>query len=311
MADAPETKPSLVSNIIALIGFIFILIIIVWGLLNIGSWVPGIGSWFSGLFGPGKTLTIELQSSSVPSGTPTTIGWTHKASDGTYAFEYECTKNASFSVPTAATSTYATLPCATPYIIAAAGPHAIKVVPTSSAASVTIPFTITYRDTKGVAGASGTSALTITNAQKDDGGTGSTGGSTSTTTPPAAGKPDLTVSVLGLGVIVNGVYQTANQINPGDTAAIRFEIRNAGTKATGAWRFRASLPTADGYIYNSALQDSLAPGSYVIYTLRFTNLAAGGGIVTIEADPQHAVAESNESNNGVSYRITVQPAYSY
>ena len=300
-----ESKPSLISNIIAGIGFFFIIILIIWGLSNLTRLAPAFFALFSSV---GTTLTITPESSTVVSGTPTTINWSHKASQGTYAFVYECRTGISIDVPNA-TGGSATLPCATAYVVAAGGAEAIRITPRSTVPSILVPFTITYRDEKGVAGASGADAITVTNAS-----TTTTTPSKPTTTPVktptkpvvVGGLPDLTTRLIGIGIMINGSFQATSGIGLNDTGAVRFEIKNTGTASTGTWYFNASLPSSPTYQYHSVAQQSLAPGDRIEYTLQFTNVSQSGGVVTVTADPTNAVREASESNNTISYQITAQ-----
>ena len=298
-----DTKPSLVSNIIAAIGFFFIIILIIWGFSNLGQWWPSITGFFSRV---GTTLTITPETNSVVSGTPTTISWSHKASKGSYAFVYECRSGVSISVPNAAGGS-STLPCATAYVVAAGGAEAIRITPQTTVASVLVPFTITYRDEKGVAGASGADAITVTNTLKPTTTPIKTTPASTTPKPISTtpGIPDLSVRMIGIGVMLNGSFAQTSSIGTNDTAAVRFDIKNTGTAPTGKWYFSASLPSNPTYSFHSVAQQSLAPGDHIEYTLQFTNLARGGGIVTVTADPSNAIREASESNNTLNYQITV------
>lgn len=298
-----DTKPSLISNIIAGIGFFFIIILLIWGFSNLARWTPAFFALFSSA---GKTLTITPESPTVVSGNATTISWSHKASKGTYAFVYECRTGLSIDVPNAS-GTFSPLPCATPYVVAAGGTEAIRIIPRSTVASVVAPFSITYRDENAVAGVSAADAITITNANPAPVQATTTPIKTPVKKPVSSvpGIPDLTVHLIGIGVMVNGTFQSTNAIGLSDTAAVRFEIKNTGTASTGGWYFNASLPSSPTYQYHSVAQQSLAPGDRIEYTLRFTNLAQGGGMVTVTADPQNAIREASESNNIINYQITV------
>lgn len=298
-----DSKPSFLANIIAGIGFFFLVLIIIWGLINVTRWAPtlfeSIGSLFNGV---SKTLVIQLESANVETGTPTTISWTHRANKGTYAFSYLCTENASLEVPTASGG-FTILPCGSSYVITANGINAIRITPHSDVASVTIPISITYRDTNDIEGASGSDVITVTNTAPVPAPSPTP---TPTPTPSPVGTPDLSTRLIGFGIMLNGIYSPTTHINRGDTVAIRFEIKNAGTKATGAWSFRALLPTNPSYTYDSVTQNSLNPGDYIEYTLKFTN-PAQSGVINVTADPQNAIAELSETNNGISYQLTVLP----
>lgn len=305
-----DKKPGFIGNIIAAIGFFILAILIIWGLINVATWAPALWNSISSLFGGSvsKTLTISLSNSQVVSGTATTVNWNHNAKNGTYAFAYECTTGASIDVPVASGG-YTSLPCNNMYVVAASAAHAVQIKPKTGTSTSTIPFSVTYRDEKGVAGANAQATVTVTpTPQNNGGGSGNNGGSNgggnsggSTTVY----KADLSVRLISFGIMLGDTFTPTTSINPGDTVAIRFEIKNSGNKASSAWRFRATLPADPTYVYDSVVQQSLGAGDYVVYTLKFTNLAQGGGIISVVADSTSAVAESNELNNGMTYQVTV------
>src|SRR3989338_3700668 len=83
-----EPKASLVSNTLAIVGFIIVIVIVLWGLFNIAT----LGTpWLSSLFG-GRSDSIKVTvPATVTSGTPFAITWKYSTSEqGTYAFLYQC-----------------------------------------------------------------------------------------------------------------------------------------------------------------------------------------------------------------------------
>src|SRR5580704_3418350 len=89
-------KPSMLSNILAIIGLIILVIIIVWGLVHLAELSSG---WFSSLFEKSApTLSINAPSDAV-SGTPVAISWDYSTTaTGTYAFLYQCQNGLQFAV---------------------------------------------------------------------------------------------------------------------------------------------------------------------------------------------------------------------
>lgn len=121
------------------------------------------------------------------------------------------------------------------------------------------------------------------------------------------GKPDLAIRVLQVGKLnqnTNQIITNQNQFTYSDMVGIKFVIRNDGDANTGNWAFTANLPSLSTPIYNSNNQISLRPGESIIYTLGFSNLTNSyNGLITIKADSQNTVIESNEYNNTVIYNI--------
>ena len=139
--------------------------------------------------------------------------------------------------------------------------------------------------------------------------TGSTGstGNTGTTQPTTFGS-DLQVQITSVGRMVNSQFQATASVSKNDTGAIQFLVRNNGSVATGAWKFTANLPAANSAnrTYTSVDQGSLAPGAAVSFTLSFFGFdSTGTRQITITADSQNQVIESNESNNSTSAGVVV------
>lgn len=291
-----DSKPTLLSNIIAAVGFFFILILLIWGLMNITRWLPGLFSLFNA---PSKTLTVHVDTNAVPSGTPTTISWVHNATKGSYAFTYECRTGALIRVAESDTS-YIALPCATAYVVDAKGPKAIRVIPEVTSTSVSVPITIIYRDDKSVPGAAGTANLNI--------GFVGTTPSNATTTPAKPTKPTTPVSnvpaVPDLAVRLIGVSSQSGSsiVRPGDIISFRFEVKNVGGAATGSWNFVANLPSSSNPVYTSVTQQSLNPGDRIEYNLSFNGINSNG-LISLIVDPNNMVREISESNNQLSYHV--------
>jgi hypothetical protein len=80
--------PGLLSNAIAIIAFIVVIAIVIWGLLHLANIST---SWFSSLF-PRSNPTIQIAApASAESGTPISVSWKYSGSEeGTFAFLYQC-----------------------------------------------------------------------------------------------------------------------------------------------------------------------------------------------------------------------------
>jgi len=130
-----------------------------------------------------------------------------------------------------------------------------------------------------------------------------------TTTPALFGLSDLIVNINAVGYL--GAASTdsfiASSTVPADSRpAINFTIKNIGTNTTGTWRFSASIPTQTAYIYQSQPQQSLLPGDSIDYTLGFDQAIRGSDkMISITANFDHAVTESNFDNNSTSTKVTI------
>jgi hypothetical protein len=90
----------------------------------------------------------------------------------------------------------------------------------------------------------------------------------------------------------------------GDRPAVHFKVTNIGTNWSGTWTFNASIPTRPAYTFHSPVQQSLAPGDSIDYTLGFDQAITGPDqVITITIDP--VGSDSNTNNNSTSAGMTV------
>ncbi len=187
----------------------------------------------------------------------------------------------------------------------------LSVVPTQTA-STTIPFDQTAsttppakappttRTTTAMPKQIATTAGTRTNTTYELG---------TTTTPSLYGLPDFTVAITAVGYLATtsaDSFVASSTVPAGSRPAIKFTIKNIGTNATGAWRFSALIPTQTAYIYQSQPQQSLNPGDSIDYTLGFDQANKGSNeTITVTANFDHAVVESNTNNDSASAQITI------
>jgi hypothetical protein len=307
-----EQKPSLVKNILTIFAFIIIVIVGVWGAVNVVRLAP---SLFSALISPFSKSDTELLLSApeeAKSGTLVTVSWEHTArDDGFYTFSYGCRPNVAFVTPTA-NDTETPLACDTPYTISAEDEKQIRIMPRSTVVQTEVTLAVSYTDEDEDVIAEGTAAMTILNPTVSPGDGGENGDGTSgEPKPPQVSAPDLRVRIINFGILDPNTRAFIPQsiVRPTDTAAVRFEVANIGSRGTGGWLFTATLPTEPARSYSSTLQQSLNPGDRIEYTLSFSNITTGGGTFRITADPSNQVAEANENNNTVIY--TASPVSGY
>lgn len=144
---------------------------------------------------------------------------------------------------------------------------------------------------------------------KPSGGTYAIG----TTTVPVAlhGLPDLTTSILAVGYLTStstDSFIASTTVPTGMRPAVKFLIKNIGTNIVPeGWKFNASLPATTAYIFVSDPQQQLNPGDSIEYTLGFDQGNVGvDQPISIFANPDNSVIESDQSNNGASAKITIQ-----
>jgi hypothetical protein len=288
---AKRSGTSMLANALAIAGSIILVVIIIWGLIHLLSLS---GGFFSSLFGnKSEGITVNAPSD-VTSGRTFNISWQHETDDtGMYALLYPCTEGLRFSTR-APNNALITMPCGAAFAVGNATTSAMITPLLTSTTTVNTPFSILFipRSTS-TRPVEGTVTLAVKPAPaplpepeqpKPE--------PRIPLTPPPTGPGDLAVTITSVSV---------DQF--GNGTAI-FHISNVGKGASGSYMFTAQLPTRQPYTYVSQPQASLAPGAYIVNTLRFTQAIAGN--VTVIVDPANSVRESNEGNNTASQYISGQ-----
>jgi len=124
-----------------------------------------------------------------------------------------------------------------------------------------------------------------------------------------SGLPDFSVTITAVGYLATtsaGSFVASSTVPSGSRPAVRFTIKNIGTNIGEQWRFSASIPTTSSYLYYSPFQQSLNPGDSIDYTLGFDQATAGSNkMISVTANFDHIVTESNFNNNSASAQLTI------
>lgn len=313
MADGQQS-PGLLANILAVAGFIILIVIIVWGAYHLlrltGS---GVSSLFS-RFGQKNEITVTAPNSA-QSGKSFALTWKYSPKDaGTYAILYQCRAGFRFDA-TAPSGSVSQVPCGNAFTVG--NNTSVTLTPVLSGTStVDVPVNVVFMSS---ATSTDNRPQGSTTIRVTANGTNSTGATvtpakdlpaTGATTPVVTGPADLSVRIIAVGVIdTYGNFVQRAPVSPDEISAVKFDIGNTGGKATGNWYFNVVLPTNPTYNYQSPQQMSLAPGAHIENTLRFRPISQGGGTVFVTVDPQSMVSEASESNNSASLWVSA-PAWS-
>lgn len=317
-----------VGRALAIFAFIFVIVVGIFGSLFLARSIPGLfggaASAITSIFvsdepnaengssAPApQSLTLSTSLATVEHGGTVILSWNHsgKTTDGAYTFRYECTSGISFASPAA-------VACDTPLTLAE-NQNSIVLTARSTAtedrsATLRVDF---VPEGSSVASISGSIPVTVKKpvSTQPTSGTGTTVTYPTTAPSDPNGHVDLSVRVVAVGIVNknSGVFyavQNPSRSSINDSIAIRFEIKNNGTKTSPQWYFRANLPTAQSYTFNSQSQNALRPGESIIYTLAFDGfINTNSGSATVTVDPGNLVAESNENNNYVIQTINTIP----
>lgn len=277
-----ETRPSIFSSVLAVLGFIIVLVIIVWGLLHLVSLVRG-----NSPTSPAATIEVIVPKE-VKTGEAFTTTWKYGPStDGAYAFQYGC--NDKVKMTAKVDDNDAAIPCGSS--IGITGDSLVLTPTLTGSTTVSIPVTIMYIPTgarapiaQGSASVNVMSGITTTpKPAKDNGGVIVGGGS--------SGNADIAVSIISA---------TVDQFGNG---TVVFDIANVGSGTSGSYTFNAQLPTATSYNYASPAQSPLAPGAHMQNTLRFSMSITGPITIIVSA------ADSNQTNNRATQYLNATYGY--
>lgn len=327
-----EIGQGAISNILAVAGFVILIAIIVWGAFRFFDLAS---SGFSSLFsGNSDMIKVTLSNKTVSSGQPLDVSWEHSpAGAGTYALLYQCRDGFQFRSVNATTGVVNPLPCGSAQPLGNESLKTVRLIPAlGGASSVDVALTVVYMQTNGSSTTTAASrpqgSATVTVTPPPNAGSKEAAAPTGTTQPPPgagaarppqpaspppqAGKPDLVVRILSVGVIdpYTGLFANRAPSSQYDVVAVSFDVTNQGSGTSGAWYFSAQLPTSPMTPYASPQQKSLAPGARIENTLRFNNVMQSGGVFSVSVDPMNAVAESNENNNYASQWVSGGYGYS-
>ena len=329
---ADEPRPSFFANVVAIIGFIILIVVVIWGLVHLTSLSKG---WLSNLnlFNRTSAPAIAVTApATVNSGDPFTVSWKYATTEkGNYALLYKCANGVKVKF-----ADVAAIPCGAAYTIGQTNTAALSTTITGTTSAM-VPLSVIFipssTSSKQVQG------LANINVRLDS-FVGETLPTTATQTPvkTVAAKPaahsapatetisaprpatpaNLAVRIIALGVINSyGQFEQRAPVNQYEIAAAQFDVSNIGGSTSGVYYFSAVLPTALPYTYSSAAQTPLAPGDHMINTLRWTQASDGGQFsVTVtggpDADPYNNFA--SQWFGGAAYNqqptyYTQQPTY--
>jgi len=332
MNQVSEEKKASLTKVLAILGFLAVVIFAVWLAVQIVRVIPSAFTSLASIaevvynYRGEEELEVASQKSVVNAGETFTITWTDMRKDGTYTFSYACVDGVSVDMRKNGSDIEA-IACNTPVNLGSA--NSVELLISSEKARFTdIAYTVQFNVTgKDEPVATKSSVVTIVNASIPAGGVivedavkDDTTVSEATPEPvskPAApvytpgtpktvtkyvyltpvsdpkGKIDLQATFLGIGTIKNGTFVPKTSISTDDEGAVQFEIKNIGTKTAEDWTYKAELP-AD-ITYSSKDQKALKPNERAVITLGFEGLTKSGTeTISVEVAAKGDVKSSND-----------------
>ena len=310
-----------ISNALAIVGFIILFVIIVWGLFHI---INLSGTSIGSIFPSTPKVSVTAPKSAV-AGEPISVSWQYSGKEaGSYSFLYQCEKG--FAFATGVGTALENIPCGEAINVGSSTNATIVPVFTTKPAtsSMQASLTVIFATDAG-SRIQGDASVTVTtnaaptasvasNAQPSTNLSASKISATQPKKSPitaptkrvialvphaASGPADLAVRMIMVGVIdaSSGALIPREPISPAEIVGVEFDVANVGGSASGSWNFTAQLPTGyQGYLYTSPAQISLMPGEHIVNVLRFApNMRPG--TITVTADPFGQVYDADRSNN--------------
>ena len=115
------------------------------------------------------------------------------------------------------------------------------------------------------------------------------------------GFTDLQIRYLGIGDLQGDAFVPQGTFEDDERGAIKFEVKNIGTKTSGDWTFSAILPSS--IIYYSDEQAPLKPNERVVFTLGFT-VSDSPDVATIAAQV-FGGNDTNAGNNSFDWTVRI------
>jgi hypothetical protein len=337
--QAAAEKKRKVLNILAILGFLAMIILVAWFAILAVRVLPSAFSSLANLAetingrGSDRTIDVNISKSDVVSGDEITLSWGTSTLPGTYTFSYECIEGVAIEIRR--DDTTRVVRCDTVYSLGET--DEVRLFITSEKLDeVSIPYTITFlrtNDTTARASVDGTIAV----AREGEVSTPeivpevpdqevvvtpevSTPSTPAPTTPvvprptnrteyysyiPTSdpkGTTDLRVTFIEMGV-VDGDRLLGRSTFTGTTENFfRFEVRNVGTKTSGEWSYTATMPgDAD---FDRDDQKALKPNERAIITVRFPIEKRSGSEqvkIAIKTDDDRV-----SSNNTLSWSANIR-----
>ncbi|OIP77893.1 MAG: hypothetical protein AUK16_01030 [Parcubacteria group bacterium CG2_30_44_11] len=282
------------------------------------------------------TLKVTTPTSVVKTDEGFTISWKDMNKPGTYSFMVDCVSGINADVRTADGEIIAVV-CGEPFKLAKDQTSLEIVMKTRIDRFTDIPYSITFTPSDPrQESVSASARVTIINASIPTGTTVTetpaepakeVATETTVVTPvetkPVIAKPqapvyvetpiyaipasnpngtiDLQVVFIGVGELNGSSFTLLPELQTGKAGAIRFSVKNIGTKTADDWSFNAKLPS--DLSFESTEQNALKPNEEAIITLNFTGISRTGVEsfgVTVDA-----TADVNSKNNSFTWAVNV------
>ncbi|MEK7063422.1 MAG: hypothetical protein AAB955_01880 [Patescibacteria group bacterium] len=336
-----RTRMGGATRVMAIIGFVALIIVGMWGSVQVARVIPGTLSAIASaivsvtsIFVPAdEVITVSAPSLSVQSGSQVTFTLEHNRTvEGAYTFRYTCVEGVTFLGTAGASDTafcnapYRFSPINNTFTVTPVSEQSrfvdvevfVDFTPSGSATATVTGSTLVTIENKSITSTTGTPTTPVPTTPKPTTPRPTTPGTSTTNTYPITGPGtisnpngyvDLSVRVIEVGIIdkTTGAFtasSTPQRIPVNARPAVRFAVENLGTKVSPMFTFNAVLPTYPAHIFSSQAQQALMPGDRIEFTIGFDSVVdATQGDIVLNIDPAGSINEPNKTNNIVRYTV--------
>ena len=96
-------------------------------------------------------------------------------------------------------------------------------------------------------------------------------------------------------------FEAKATLEENERGAVRFEVKNIGTKTSEDWTFSITLPS--GFTYSSEEEAPLKPNERAVFTLGF-NVSDAPEVATIKASVTEET-DTNKENNSFTWSVKI------
>ena len=309
-----HTLKTAVIKTLAVLGFFITVLVLIFLVIKGITHAPGAFSRLASLSAELRVVSNEMthlslatEKTVVNSGDTFQISWTDMKKEGSYDFSYGCTSGIALSVRSAENKPV-TIPCEQTLNLPASVHGLFLTLESKESRFTDVPLFITFNTPATSSIASSSTKVTVVNAtiaQKNE-EPKAAAVTLKPSTPTTASVPtytDLSMTVLGSGVLKNAIFSYTTSYSTYDNTALRFDVKNIGTKTSAPWYFTMILPS--GEVYTSPIQSTLNPMDHIEFTLGFYLPPTIGSTATISGTI-HASDDTVQKNNTLNLTVPVR-----
>ena len=334
----PEAERNRATKFLALIGLISVVVLLAWLAFTAIGYIPNLLSALGTTTNTDSEETVTFSTtplvSTIEHNGTVTLEWEAVPQAGTYAIAYDCTPGVSAVIRTEAYGTQSIL-CDTFYNVGDTD-SLMMTIQSADLETTDLTYIIAFiPDSDPTAQYETVGQITVTNStlatappvqeeeeeenevveETDETPSAPTTPSTPVETIPVyeytysipvsdpSGHTDLAISLTSLGMFDSANrFTPAGSLDAGERSAIRFTVKNTGTRTSESWTYKATLP--GGRVYESPTQAALRPNETATITLGFIAPQTTGRYnFAVEIDTRR---DSNRNNHLLNWTLQVR-----